>query len=264
MFVGAFLVGSKWKGVHVQFTDSTGAPADPTGTPTVKIGKLDPTGGSATFAEISGSPFNLAKLLTQTGWYGAFLDLSALGAGHYLCRISGTVSGVSVAGVETFLITDDMVSAAQAARLDATVSSRATQTSVDTVSTTLTSKASQASVDTKASQASVDALAAAVSGLADRRVSLLVAVRGGVFYAKTWLTSGGEIDTTGTASRITIYKEDGSVLIATLTDAVPDSMGMFTFSQSNPALLESTNYIAKCEIDTPTGTVISPQGFVIV
>lgn len=151
--------------------------------------------------------------------------------------------------------------------LNAAVSSRATQVSVDAVPTA-SENAAAVWDEALAGHAGVgstgEALAAAAAGGggADQREAIAWAsFRGGYLLVRAGLTLNGQHDSTGTACRITIYDEDGSVALAEQTDAAADARGMFAFSiASLGGLVNNRNYSIKVDIDTPTGTVSTTRG----
>lgn len=87
-----------------QFTDSTGAAIDPTGTPTVKVFRVEAAGSLTLVATL-----NCTKQASLTGFYGAFLDVAVIAtypAGDYALRWEGVVSGITSASPDYFEIDD--------------------------------------------------------------------------------------------------------------------------------------------------------------
>lgn len=183
--------------------------------------------------------------------------------------------------------------------LDATVSSRASQASVDALPSAadiadavwdeaiaghLTAGSTGAALNALPSAATVaDAVwdeaiaahlaagstgaalntAASSAGGADQKVvGCLVVFTGADVIFRVFLQINGQLDQTGTAARITVYEHDGTEAIAIQTDSTPDAQGMFSITVADHPLSKNRNYMVKAEIDVPgPETVQSWQGF---
>jgi len=103
-----------WKGqtskvlFAVAFTDATGAAADPTGTPTLKVYLVEAAGTLTLKATL-----NIAKLVATTGLWGAFQDISnatTWPAGDYQLVGNATIGGVASIVTDTFEVDDSPTS----------------------------------------------------------------------------------------------------------------------------------------------------------
>lgn len=103
--------------------------------------------------------------------------------------------------------------------------------------------------------------ASAGGGSDQEEACCVVALRGSAALFRVFLQINGQSDATGTEARITVYEEDGTEAIAVQTDSSPDAEGTFNISVDPHGLSQSTNYLAKVEIDIPAGTITSWQGF---
>jgi len=86
----------------VQFTDATGAAADPTGAVSLAIYRSNPDGTLTLKTTLT--PTKQASLL---GWFGAFLDVADATVwpeGLYVARWAATVAGIDTATTEPFQI----------------------------------------------------------------------------------------------------------------------------------------------------------------
>jgi hypothetical protein len=90
-----------------QSTKSDGTKFDPTGTPTVSI--YEENGNDAVFSstQITGSPFNMAKINSKTGNYGVLVDKTLFTTGNlYRVLFEATVDGVATASIEYYIAYD--------------------------------------------------------------------------------------------------------------------------------------------------------------
>jgi len=94
-----------------------------------------------------------------------------------------------------------------------------------------------------------------------RTATALIALRDGDLHARIYANANGVLDSTGTEARITVYNEDGTEAVAEQTDSSPDAQGTFNIVVSPHGLSGKTNYHMKVQVTTPTGTVVSYQGF---
>jgi hypothetical protein len=89
-----------------QSVKSDGTKFDPTGTPTVSIYKETGVDSNYDNTQITGSPFDMAKINSKTGNYGVLVEKSLFTAGNlYRALYEATVDGVNTSKIEVYFAT---------------------------------------------------------------------------------------------------------------------------------------------------------------
>jgi hypothetical protein len=140
-----------------QSVKTDGTKFDPTGTPTVSIYEESGADGSYDNSQITGSPFNMAKINSKTGNYGVLVDKSLFTAGKiYRILFEATVDGTDTSKIETYYAVSSASFKADVSNLDALVSSRSTPADISTAHATTDGKLDNATYGLAALKALID------------------------------------------------------------------------------------------------------------
>lgn len=126
--IGKIKVGLNYVLITIASTKGDGDAVDPT-TPTATVCLLSQANG--TLSPISGSPFNMVKLQSETGWFGYALAMSALAAGQYQVLVKAVVDAKNTIWTDAFFIDAEQKKIAD--NLDVVLSTRASDSDMTTL-----------------------------------------------------------------------------------------------------------------------------------